>query len=95
MNITVRELRQMCEHLFHYLESSEQASVDLSVDYYWDIPKQFRYNPYQQPEELNLGQISDDWIELNNILNGEREPTRYALVWLASILRAVGEEDYR
>jgi len=35
---------------------------------------------------------SDDWNELQRIVRGESAPIAYALVWLAAILRRVGEQ---
>ncbi|MCP4347870.1 MAG: hypothetical protein GY795_20395 [Desulfobacterales bacterium] len=52
------------------------------------------YDPCNEPNpsDCTLGQLSDDWSNLQKILNSENEPTGYALVWLASIMRTVGEE---
>jgi hypothetical protein len=92
MNITLAELRAVSDKLFTHLENRGYTSVDLTVDYYWDFAKQQRYDPYQEPTEFSLGQLSDDWTELQKIQSGEASTIAYALVWLASVLRAVGEE---
>lgn len=92
MRITTDELRGISERLLAHLERNGIESVEVSEDYYWDVPTGSRYDPYKQPPELSLGQLSEDWRELHRILQGESEPISYALVWLASILRAVGEK---
>lgn len=66
-------------------------SVDLREDYYWSIPRQQRLDVTKEPTEHTLGQLSDDLNELARIDNGEVEPVSYALVWLSSVLREVGE----
>ena len=91
MQVSVSELRAMTEKLFLHLERKDYSSVELSTDYYWNIPKEFRYNPYEEPKDLDLGQLTDDWANLRKILEGTTEPVGYAFVWLSTVLRAVGE----
>lgn len=90
MNIDVSQLRAVTEKLLAHVES-KRTSVEIDVDYYWDIPKDARYDPAVEPKELTLGQLSDDWDELGRIAGGQAEPLGYALVWLAAVMRAVGE----
>ncbi len=92
MHVPVSELRRACEFLLNHLEQSGPASVELTSDLYWNVPQDQRYQPYEEPKSLDLGQLSDDWAEVQAIVRGEKEPLGYALVWLSSILRAVGEE---
>jgi hypothetical protein len=95
MQVTTDELRRACEVLLSHLEKSGHSSIDISTDYYWNVPQGQRHDPYQQPTELDMGQLSDDWSDLRAILNGSKEPMAYALVWLSSILRSVGETVVR
>lgn len=90
--IKLSELKAVTEKLFSYLQESGYDTVEISADYYWDISKEERYNPYKEPKNLNLGQVTDDIAELQSILADKKEPVGYALVWLASILRTIGEE---
>jgi hypothetical protein len=89
--ITVAELRNTAELFFSYLESKDIKSVTFSEDYYWDVPAEIRYNPYQQPTEHTIGQLSDDLAELRRMTEGSRPVIAYGLVWLAALLRRVGE----
>lgn len=91
MQVSVSELRAVSEQLFLHLERSGYSSVELDADYYWNIPKKLRYNPYEEPKELDLGQLTDDWDNLCKILEGTNDPIGYACVWLSTVLRAVGE----
>lgn len=92
MRITTEELRKAMEALLSHLERSGHATVDLDQDYYWSITPEQRYDPYSEPKQLSIGQLTDDWAEVNAVAQGEKEPVGFALVWLASILRAVGEK---
>jgi hypothetical protein len=91
MDVKVSQLRAATERLLAHLES-KRDSVQLDVDYYWSIPAQQRYDPYAEPREFTMGQLSDDWMEVEKIAKGEAEPIGYALTWLATILSAVGEK---
>jgi hypothetical protein len=91
MKIATEDLRRAFEALVSHLEGTGQEVVDIPWDYYWDMPKEERYDPYSEPRNLNLGQISDDWNEILEITDGTMPCVGYALVWLSSVLRAVGE----
>ncbi len=91
MNVDFRELRTIVTLL---LDAAEQngIKVESQHDYYWDVPAENRYDPYTQPTQLTIGQLNDDWNELQRIGRGETPALPYALVWLASVLRCMGEE---
>lgn len=65
--------------------------LPLVQDYYWSIPREQRGNYSGEPTEHTLGQLSDDLAELRRINAGEAEPVGYAFVWLAAVLRELGE----
>ena len=90
--IQIEELKRITHQLLDHLEESDIKTVEISADYYWHVPKDVRYDQYKKPAELSLGQLSDDWMELKKILDGENKPIAFALIWLSNILRYVGEE---
>jgi hypothetical protein len=92
MRIGIDELELVARQLFDHLRDKGIEEVSVEQDFYWNISKAQRYNPNETPNELTLGQLSDDWQELQRMLNGERDAIGYALVWLSAILRCVGEE---
>jgi len=92
MRLELAKLRAATELLFAHLEERGYDSVEIAHDYYWDVEGPERYDPYIRPNELTLGQLSDDWSEVEKILRKDSEPVGYALVWLSALLRAVGEE---
>jgi hypothetical protein len=92
MEINLDELRKVTDRLYDHLAENGISTVSLGHDYYWSVSMESRYNPYVQPTELTLGQLTDDVHELRRILSGDQEPLAYALVWLAAVLRAIGEE---
>lgn len=92
MNIPLPALRAVTERLFQHLESLGVRSVDLDQDYYWHIDQEELYRPEKDPAKLSMGQLSDDWDELEKIRSGKSPPISYAFVWLAAVLRAMGEK---
>lgn len=92
MDITISELRAAAAILFDHLEHTGRTRVTIPHDYYWDIPSELIYDPAAEPGEFTLGQLSDDINEMRKIVDGEKDPLGYALVWLGALLRAVGEQ---
>jgi hypothetical protein len=94
MQVTTKELREIMDRLCSHLEEEGTDCVELDVDLYWFIQKEFVYNPYvhPDPEDFTLGQLSEDWDNLKGIRDGSSPSLGYALVWLASIIRRYGEQ---
>ena len=90
MKIKTCELKAICETLCQYLEQSERSEVTIDQDYYWHLHDEQQYDPAIKPVDLTLGQLTDDWNELQKIVANDSPPIGYAFVWLSSILRAVG-----
>ena len=92
MKIRCVDLRRIAEVLLGHLEEVGQDEFEIDKDFYWEVPSSNRYDQYDEPVDLTAGQLSDDWSELEGILSGAKEPIGYGLVWLASILRVLGED---
>lgn len=91
MEITLSELKAVFLQEVNHLEELGYEKIEIPVDYYWNIPQDLIYDPYNEPKNLDMGQLSDDWQELQKTLRGDRDPLTYDLVWLSTILRAIGE----
>lgn len=92
MEVNTTELRHITTCLLDHLENMGQNTIQIPHDYYWAIPTSEKYQPYSQPTDLSLGQLSEDLNELRKLLQSDSEPIAYAFVWLASILCAIGED---
>ena len=91
MDVNIGKLKTVAEILFRHLEENEVKVVTIPHDYYWQVPKEVRYDPYNQPKDLTLGQLSDDMTELERIVDKDTEPISFAFVWLANVLQSIGE----
>jgi hypothetical protein len=93
MKVSTDELRRATLLLLRHLDDTGQSEVEIDDDFYWNVPEEQRYDAYEKPEELTVGQLSDDWAEIQAILDGKRKPVGRAVVWLAAIMRRVGEKS--
>lgn len=91
MKVSTEELRRAALTLLQHVEESGQKEIEIAEDFYWDVPAEQRYAPYEEPKGLTVGQLSDEWSEVSQMVNGDRECVSYGLVWLAAVLRRVGE----
>ena len=73
------------------LNKREIKSIHIENEYYWNIPSEDLYNPYKNPANLNLGQLSDDWNDLLKVASGADDPLISDFIDLAAILRAIGD----
>ena len=93
MKVDIVELRRAASRLFDHIEEAGIHSFDLEHDHYWVVPRESRYNVYEQPKQLEVGQLTEDLESLRS-LNDPAEPlVAYAMVWLAAILREIGERE--
>lgn len=64
--------------------------VDLDADYYWAVDPAEALRPYEHPESIGIGQLSDCMAELRSITGDPQKALTYHLVWLGDVLRALG-----
>lgn len=89
--VTVAQLKVAADLLLSHLESSGVKTIEITDDFYWDVPASRRYDQYDEPTQHTVGQLSEDLSELQRMLAGETPALGYGLVWLAALLRRVGE----
>lgn len=92
MRILASDLREAFNRILTHLEATGRREFDITEEFYWSIPPESRYDTYERPSELTVGQLSEDWDWIEKINRGESEPLGYALVWLARILTVVGQK---
>jgi hypothetical protein len=91
IRITTAELRRAFDAHMQDLEATGLAVIEVNTDgydSYWHVMPDQRHQDC--PGELGLGLLSDDWQYVECIAAGTGEPISYGLIWLASILQAVG-----
>lgn len=92
MRIKIADLRRAADLLIQHLSESGVESIELEDDLYWDLPTSIRYDVHADVPGAETGRIGDDWREVQGMLEGRQAPIGYGLVWLAAVLRRVGEK---
>jgi len=89
--ISTSELRNAVNLLLAHLEEHGVNVVEIADDFYWDVSQDMRYDKYEQPKQLNIGQLSDDINEVKRLVSGDAPAIGFGLVWVSAVLRRVGE----
>ena len=92
MIVNIKELEKIASILLSNLRESEGEKIELKNDFYWDISAEELYNPYEEPKNITLGQLSDDLAEIQR-LNTSNDAVVYDIKRLASILKALSLEN--
>ena len=92
MRITTIEIRRALDLLLAEFEANGASEWLIEQDFYWDVPSDVRYDTYDSPQQLGMGQLTDDIERVRAIAAGSDEAVPPGLVWVASILRLAGEQ---
>ena len=92
MTINLDDLEKIILLLIKKMKQSKGDTLEIVNDYYWDVPKEVLYNPYKEPENITLGQLSEDLIEIQKVIEG-KEPIVYDLKRVSCILKALSIEN--
>lgn len=91
MTINIDDLQKISNIMLDHLKEIGYEEIELQTDYYWFIDGDDLYNPASQPNDLTLGQLSDEWDNLQTVLDPSKYPITHYLIWLSAIFRAIGE----
>jgi len=92
MKIDIIKLEEITQQLFSKLKENKGKEIDLKNDYYWFINGDELFNVYEDPQNISIGQLSDDLKELMRT-NFSEEAIPYDIIRLASILKAIVTEN--
>ena len=92
LTIQFSRLRKAFELVAEYLAETEGTAFPLSHDYFWSIPSDELYDVYSRPAGLTIGQLSESWQHVVDLLDGKTEILGYDLIYLSDVLRALGQE---
>ncbi len=90
-NVTVDELRKVVDILSTRLEQLGYNSVEIPQTYYWHIPTAQLYSPADDPTDLDIGDVSDDWEELLKIVQDPELAVTDGFSWLSAVCRAIAD----
>ncbi|MBP2168266.1 hypothetical protein J2125_001458 [Erwinia toletana] len=64
MEIDLDVLESAVQKIFSDMRSQGVNSVPLEADFYWNIPSEALYDPYNKPADLDIGQLEEDYENL-------------------------------
>lgn len=93
LQINLNEIEKAMSVLLHDLREAQGEVIEIEpIDYYWAIPREELYNPYEEPTDLTLGQLTDDLEEMKKLAEGTSEPVSLDLVKMSAILAMLGHK---
>ncbi|MDF6066846.1 MULTISPECIES: hypothetical protein [Streptomyces] len=93
--IPLDQLRRAFELALQHVEASTGNAVTLEHDYFWSTPGDELYDVPNEPSTLTIGQLSESWQHLEDLLAHEDRAVGYHLIWLADVIRAIGHSTVR
>jgi hypothetical protein len=93
MKIRISDIENITLLLLSKLRAEVGEDVVVSKDFYWDIPQEEIYNPYEEPKNLTLGQLSDEYDEILRLKRTGDDAMAYDLKRLSAILRILYHEN--
>lgn len=92
--LKVLDIKRLIHVLSEELNKLNDADViEFEDDPYWNILDKDLYDPYEEPKDLTMGSLTEDWLFLQKVLNKEREMIDYDLYKLGSILKFLGKKN--
>ncbi len=93
LQINLNEIEKAMSVLLHDLREAQGEIIEVEpVDYYWSVPRVALYDPYKEPTDLTLGQLTDDLEEMKKLAEGTSEPVSLYLVKMSAILAMLGHK---
>jgi hypothetical protein len=93
--ISLADLRRAFDILSTHVVETVGDDVNLAEDYFWSIPADQLYSVEEKPTELTIGQLSESLGNVQALLENPENVTSYTLVWIADIIRALGQSIVR
>lgn len=89
--VRLAELRKVIDKVLGLIEQSTDT-VELPVGYYHNIgvDEIYRIGEWPTQDEITIGDLDYDLDDLYKVASDDREPLEYDLIFLSSILRALG-----
>lgn len=93
MNISITEIEKVAIMLLASLKKSKGDNIVVEKDLYWSIPVEELYDPYREPSEFTLGQLSDDLQEIKRLSVNPKDAVPYDLERLAMLIKILAVEN--
>ncbi|MFE2163911.1 hypothetical protein ACFXB3_02330 [Streptomyces sp. NPDC059447] len=92
VQIPIYQLRRALDVALRHIEASAGPTATLREDLFWSVPVDQLYNVGSEPRGLTIGQLSESWQHLEDLLAHRDRAVGHHLVWLADVIRAIGQD---
>ncbi|MFF0548867.1 hypothetical protein ACFYUL_07920 [Streptomyces sp. NPDC004311] len=92
VQIPIDRLRRALDVALRHVEASAGPTVTLGEDLFWSVPADELHDMGSEPRSLIVGQLSESWQHLEDLLADQDRAVGHHLVWLADVLRAIGRD---
>ncbi|MFI6084705.1 hypothetical protein ACIBBB_27665 [Streptomyces sp. NPDC051217] len=91
VDIPVDKLKSVLDLLVERIRAGEQV-LEINKEAFWSVPPDQAYEIYSEPRDLTIGMLSESWGHLEDMLSDPDRVVGQGFVWLAEVLRAIGDE---
>ncbi|MGH3855921.1 MAG: hypothetical protein ACRDR6_21020 [Pseudonocardiaceae bacterium] len=92
IEISVDQIRDALLVLLNHVRDNYGDTFELSSDYFWSIPDAAKFDVYNKPEELTIGQISEICDHLAKLATSPKDVATYQLRWFAQLFDAIAHD---
>ena len=92
MRVNINNLQKIISLLLLKLKEAKGNEIEIENDFYWDILSDELYNPYNEPKNISLGQLSDELKEILRLQTTD-DAIIYDLKRVSNILKALSIEN--
>ncbi|MDA5282152.1 hypothetical protein [Streptomyces sp. Isolate_45] len=92
VRIPIDQLRRALDVALRHIEASAGPTVTLEEDLFWSVPADELYSIGAEPRAFTIGELSESWQHLEDLLAHQDRAVGHHLVWLADVIRAIGQD---
>ncbi|MDU4353596.1 hypothetical protein CRX67_09250 [Enterobacteriaceae bacterium A-F18] len=91
MQIELSFLEKIVNTIFLEMKRCGMDSVPLDEDFYWNIPSESLFDPYNEPNQLDIGQLAEDY-EILRLAHSQHSLVSHNLKNVSALMRFLSEK---
>jgi hypothetical protein len=90
--VSVDQIRLTLLALLDHVQATYGDTIELESDYFWSVPDNAKFDVYNQPAELTVGQVSEVYEQLVRLAQPGQDLATYQLRWFAPLFEAIAHD---
>lgn len=91
MQIELTFLEKIVNSIFLEMKQRGMGSIPLDGDFYWNIPSESLFDPHNEPNQLDIGQLAEDY-EILRLAYAQDSLVSHNLKNVSAIMRFLSEK---